>query len=51
MTETTDRTEPGNDEQMGEERLAQERGRLDLEHAELIEEDRKTAARPADGDG
>jgi hypothetical protein len=43
--------EPGNDEQMGPERLAEIERRLDLEAAEVVEEERRTEAAPTDGPG
>lgn len=43
--------EPGSDEQLGDRRLADARGRLDLQLADELEEDRRTATQPVDGPG
>lgn len=52
MTDLADRhREPGSDELMGDYRLEQIQDRLDLELALLVEEERRTAAQPADGPG
>jgi hypothetical protein len=50
MTEANEH-ELGNDEQLGPERLAQIEGKLDLELADEIEEERRTEAAPEADDG
>jgi hypothetical protein len=42
----TDPRDPGSDEQMGPERLDEIQHKLDLEEADMVEEERRTAAAP-----
>jgi hypothetical protein len=44
MTDHKRHNEPGSDEQMGPDRLKNIEERLDLEQAEMLEEERKTEA-------
>jgi len=51
MTDQQQEPEPGSDEQMTDEQRAELEHQADVAEAETVEEERRTAAQPDDGEG